>query len=140
MFGLCMNDSFYTEDTLHRYVNKLQLHAVELFIKLRFVVPATKSVFQPTESLEFLGFVLDSILMRVTITEVKVDKIFALCRSFLDKRFVHYSPRSLPYPKYPLSPELDWAPYITLWKGTWILPFGALLAILKGLCLFLGKA
>ena len=53
------------------------LHAVELFIKLGLLV------FQPIQSLEFLGFVLDSILRGVTITKVKVIKILALCRSFL---------------------------------------------------------
>ena len=62
-----IDDSFCTEDTFHR-CQEATLHAVELFIKLGFVVHPTKSVFQPTQSLEFLGFVLDSILMRVTIT------------------------------------------------------------------------
>ena len=126
MFGLYMNDSFYTEDTLHRYVKKLQLHAVELFIKLRFVVPPTKSVFQPTQSLEFVGYVLDSILMRVTITEVKVDKILALCRSFLAKRFVHYSPRSLPYRKSCVHFPRSWTgpPTLHFGKGYGYRPLG----------------
>ena len=44
-----------------------------------------KLVFQPTQSLEFLRFVLDSILIRVTIPVAKVDKILALCRFFLAK-------------------------------------------------------
>ena len=80
-----MDDSFYTKDTLHR-CQEATLHAVQLFIKLGFVVHPTKSVFQPTQSLEFLAFVLDSILMRVAITKVKVDNILALCRSFLANR------------------------------------------------------
>ena len=80
-----IDDSFCTEDAFHR-CQEATLHAVELFIKLGFVVHPTKSVFQPTPSLEFLGFVLDSILMRLTITEVKVDKILALCRPFLANR------------------------------------------------------
>ena len=80
-----IDDSFYTEDTFHR-CQEDTLYAVELFIKLGFVVHPTKSVFQPTQSLEFLDFALDSILMRVTITEVKVVKILALCRPFLANR------------------------------------------------------
>ena len=81
-----MDDSFYTEDTLHR-CQEATLHTVELFIKLGLVVRNKKSIFQPTQSLrEILGFVLDSILIRVTITKVKVDKILALCRSFLANR------------------------------------------------------
>ena len=81
----CIDDSFYTKDTLHR-CQEATLHAVQLFIKLGFIVHPTKSIFQPTQSLEFLGFVLDSFLMRVTITEVEFDKTLALCRSFLANR------------------------------------------------------
>ena len=54
-----INDSFYTEDTLH-LCQEATLHAVKLFIKLRFVVHPTNSAFQPTQSLEFMGFVPDS--------------------------------------------------------------------------------
>ena len=73
----CIADSFYTKDTLHR-CQEATLHAVsQLFIKLGFVVHSTKSVFQPTQSLEFLAFVLDSILMRVAITMVKVFSFLA---------------------------------------------------------------
>ena len=46
----------------------------------------TKLVFQPTQSLEFFRFVLDSILTRVTIAVAKVDQILALCRFFRAKR------------------------------------------------------
>ena len=80
-----IDDSFYTEDTRHR-CQEATLQAGELFIKLGFVVYPTKSIFQPTQSLELLGFVLDSFLMRVTITEVKVDKTLALWRSFFANR------------------------------------------------------
>ena len=45
-----------------------------------------KLVFQPTQSLEFLRFVPDSVLIRVTIPVTKVDEILALCRFFLAKR------------------------------------------------------
>ena len=46
----------------------------------------TKLVFQPTQSLELLRFVLDSILIRVTMTVARVGKILALCGFFLTKR------------------------------------------------------
>ena len=46
----------------------------------------TKLVFQPTQSLEFLRFAQDSILIRVTIAVAKVDRILALCHFFLAKR------------------------------------------------------
>ena len=79
----CIDNSFYTKDAFHR-CQEATLRALQLFIKLGFVVHPTKSVFQPT--LEFLAFVLDSILMRVAITKVKVDNVLALCRSFLANR------------------------------------------------------
>ena len=81
----CIDDSFYTKDTLHQ-CQEATLYAVQLFIKLRYVVHPTNLVFQPTQSLEFLAFVLDSILLRVPKTKVKVDNILALCRSFLANR------------------------------------------------------
>ena len=45
-----------------------------------------KLVFQPAQSLEFLRFVLDSILIRVTTTVARVGKILALCCFSLAKR------------------------------------------------------
>ena len=81
----CIDDSFYTKDTLHR-CQEAKLHAVQLFIKLGFVVHPTKSGFQPSQSLEFLVFFLDSILMRVATTKVKVHNIMVLWRSFLANR------------------------------------------------------
>ena len=82
-----IDDSYYTEDTLP-LCQEATLHAVELFSRLGFVIHPTKSVLHPTQSLEFLGFILDSVCMRVTITNKKVCKIVTLCQEFLcDKQF-----------------------------------------------------
>ena len=118
----CIDDSFYTKDTLHRF-QEATLHAVQLFIKLVFVVHPTKSVFQPTQSLGFLAFVLDSILMRAAITKVIRLTIYWLCWQYIGfvplfsrQQIVHYSPRSLPYRNSCVHffPELNWGPCIRL--------------------------
>ena len=58
------------------------LHAVQLFISLGFKIHPEKSVVIPTQVLEFLGFPLNSILMTVSLTDKKVDKILQLCQKF----------------------------------------------------------
>ena len=51
----------------------------------------TKLGFQPTQSLEFLRFVLDSILIRVTMVVARVGKILALCGFFLAKDYLLFA-------------------------------------------------
>ena len=73
-----IDDSFYLEDS-YMECELATLRAVQLIISLGFKVYAEKSVIIPTQTLEFLGFVLDSIRMIVT---KKVDKILQLCQKF----------------------------------------------------------
>ena len=114
----CIDDSFYTKDTLHR-CQEATLHAVQLFIQLEFVVHPTKSAFQPTQSLEFLGSVLDSILMRVAMTKVKVDNIYGLVPLFSHQQLVHYSPRSLLYRNSCVHFSQGWTgASVYVWYGT----------------------
>ena len=54
------------------------LRAVQLIISLGFKFHPEKSVIIPTQTLEFLGFILDSIRMIVTLISKKVDKILQL--------------------------------------------------------------
>ena len=44
---------------------------VSLFTNLGFTVHPVKSVLQPQQKIEFLGFVLDSIIMTVILAEAK---------------------------------------------------------------------
>lgn len=48
-----------------------------------FVINPDKSVFLETQKLEFLGFILDSKEMSVTLTEHKAQKIVSICSEFL---------------------------------------------------------
>jgi len=60
-----IDDSFYLEDS-YMECELATLRAVQLIIILGFKVHPEKSVIIPTQTLEFLGFVLDSIRMIVT--------------------------------------------------------------------------
>lgn len=53
---------------------------VRLFAETGFVINLEKSVLTPSQRVEFLGFVLDSRVMNVTIPRGKADKIVDMCR------------------------------------------------------------
>ena len=75
-----IDDSFYTEDT-EDGCREATLHAAQLFTRLGFVIHPTKSIFNPTQCLEFLGFLLNSNSMTVRLTFKKRDKIL-LCQKY----------------------------------------------------------
>lgn len=52
---------------------------------LGLTIHPEKSVFLPTRKIEFLGFLLDSEKMTVSITHEKADKIVTLCNKLLSK-------------------------------------------------------
>ena len=60
-------------------------HARALFTDLGFVINEDKSVIIPTQQLKFLGFILDSTLMRETLTPDKKERLITLCSSILAK-------------------------------------------------------
>ena len=76
-----IDDSFYLEDSYFE-CEEATLHAVQLFGNLGFKIHPEKSVVIPTQTLEFLGFILSSILMLVTLTNRKAVKILQLCQTF----------------------------------------------------------
>lgn len=58
---------------------------IELMIALGFVVHPVKSVIEPTHVLVFLGFIINSLLMIVTLTIKKIDYIQNQCRKLVSK-------------------------------------------------------
>lgn len=52
---------------------------VKLLDSLGFTINMSKSVLQPTQNIEFLGFILDSSTMTVSLADRKKQKIKALC-------------------------------------------------------------
>ncbi|CAB4027193.1 Transposon Tf2-6 poly [Paramuricea clavata] len=85
-YGHCclgyIDDSIYIADTV-KLSEAATLNATQLITRLGFVVHPTKSIFEPTQLLEFLGFLLNSHTMTVTLTSKKVTKIVAACEHLL---------------------------------------------------------
>ena len=79
-----IDDSLHLGDT-YTEAEKATLHAVELLISLGFMIHPEKSIITPTQIIEFLGFVLNSILMIVKLTDRKAEKIMKLCIHFCHK-------------------------------------------------------
>jgi hypothetical protein len=59
-----------------------------MFEALGFVIHPRKSTFMPTTTLEFLGFIIDSLAMTVSLTIAKKEKIEQMCRDILLKNSV----------------------------------------------------
>ena len=55
-----------------------------MFNNLVLVVHPEKSVLVPRQRLFFLGFILDSILMRITLTSEKASKVKNACQQLAD--------------------------------------------------------
>jgi hypothetical protein len=79
-----IDDSLNLEDS-YTEAERATLHAVELLISLGFMIHPEKSIVTPTQIIEFLGFVLNSILMIVKLTDRKAAKILNLCLLFCHK-------------------------------------------------------
>jgi hypothetical protein len=77
-----IDDSFYTEGS-HAECLQATLNAVKLIINLGFKVHPDKSVTLPSQCIEFLGFLLNSVTMTVTLTPDKKAKLIRLCQKFL---------------------------------------------------------
>ena len=56
---------------------------VSLFTNLGFTIHPVKSVLQPQRKIDFLGFVLDSITMTVTLTVAKAMRVRSACQNLL---------------------------------------------------------
>ena len=54
-----------------------------LFTNLGFTIHPVKSVLQPQHKIDFLGFVLDSITMTVTLIDAKAMKVRSACQNLL---------------------------------------------------------
>lgn len=64
------------------------LTALNLFESLGFLINHEKSVLQPCQKLAFLGFVLDSVNMKVFLTAEKKEKIILASQQLLKKSII----------------------------------------------------
>ena len=74
-------DSFYLKDS-YTECEEATLRAIQLLVSLGFKIHPEKSVIIPTQILEFLGFILNSFLMSVTLTNKKAVEMLQLCQKF----------------------------------------------------------
>ena len=74
-----IDDSIYIEDSL-RLSHDATFNATQLFLQLGFVPHPSKSVFQPTQILEFI---LTSVTVTVSLTAKKITKVTGFCKQIL---------------------------------------------------------
>ena len=78
-----IDDSYLKADTYDHCVENV-IDTVTMFNNLGLVVRPEKSVLFPTQQLVFLGFILDSILMRISLTPEKARKVKNACQQLVD--------------------------------------------------------
>lgn len=78
-----IDDSFLKGEDLAECQNNV-IATVETFAKLGFVIHPTKSVFHPSQSIQFLGFTLNSNKMTVSLPTEKSNHIKATCKRVLE--------------------------------------------------------
>ena len=70
-------------DTYHG-CHENALSTVQLLKNLGFVIQEEKSCLNPSQQLEYLGFVLNSVTMMVKLTHARVEKVVKACEKFLN--------------------------------------------------------
>ena len=79
-----IDDSFLTRDSVDDCRANV-IDAIELSVASAFVVHPIKSVFEPTQTLSYLRFILNSVNRTVYLTPEKADKISKACAGVLRK-------------------------------------------------------
>ena len=77
-----IDDSYLQGDDYHSCLANV-IDTIRLIYYLGFLIHPCKSVLVPTQRLIFLGFILDSVLMRIYMTPDKVAKVLDLCSNLL---------------------------------------------------------
>lgn len=77
-------DDSYLQADLYDHCVQNVIDTVTMFDKLGLVVHPEKSVLVPTQRLVFLGFILDSILMRISLTPEKACRVKNACKQLVD--------------------------------------------------------
>lgn len=80
-----IDDSYLQGDSITECQQNV-LCITSLFTKLGFYVHPSKSVFNPTQKLVVLGFIIDSVNMIVSPTPEKIQKTVKACEQLLRKK------------------------------------------------------
>lgn len=78
----------YLDDTIIMAKTRAQAvqattQTVKVLTELGFVIHPTKSCLHPTQQITFLGFIIDSTMLRVTLTLAKREEIKSVCQELL---------------------------------------------------------
>ena len=79
-----IDDSYLQGDTVSKCNDNIT-DTIDLFTRLGFIIQPLESVLQPTQILTFLGFVLNSLNMTVSLTTEKINRINNKCSELLSK-------------------------------------------------------
>lgn len=79
-----IEDSLLLGDTKQQYVKNVQ-ETLTVMRSLGFVIHPDKSVFEPTHTITYLGFVIDSETMTVRLTEERKQKQYDVVSEILDQ-------------------------------------------------------
>ena len=79
-----IDDSFLVEYEYTACKRNVQ-DTVDTFQKLGFVIHPVKSVFIPTQEIEFLGFLLNSVFMTIRLPPTKAAHVHTTCQNLLLK-------------------------------------------------------
>ena len=77
-----VDDSYLQGDTYSECQQNVH-DTIELLLSLGFTIHPDKSVLKPTQVIIFLGFVINSVEMTITLTTEKKEKIKELCECML---------------------------------------------------------
>ena len=61
------------------------VQTVNMFLKFGFLIHPTKSVLVPTQEIEFLGFILNSVSMTICLPPVKAATVQQACENLLNQ-------------------------------------------------------
>lgn len=82
-----IDDSLILGDSFNECVDNIQ-ETSALLDKLGFTVHPEKSVFVPTQEIIFLGFVINTVKMLVTLTQDRIDNLLSLCEKLLLEKVI----------------------------------------------------
>ena len=77
-----LDDSLLIGETARICLNNVT-DTVNLLRSLGFTIHPDKSVFVPTQKITFLGFIIDSVKMTITLTEERKERVYENCSSLL---------------------------------------------------------
>lgn len=85
--------AYYIDDSINMHQQKHTCLCNTILMKdklesLGFVINEEKSVFIPTQRIKYFGFIIDSVLFKVFLTEKKIVKIETMAHYLLDKKSV----------------------------------------------------